>query len=105
VRTLVWRGKASVTSCLFHLERENWKSVLASKTKLRLYIEHKADYGETQGYVQRTRVKAHRSLLACKVTEQSHCRLRSAGMSAFLWKKDHVKHAIQAWWTMRSTSV
>ena len=48
------KAKHLVTSCLFHLERENWKSDIASKTKLRWYIEHKADYGETQGYVQRT---------------------------------------------------
>ena len=102
---LYGEAKHLVTSCLFRLERENWKSDIASKTKLRWYIQHKADYGKTQGYVQRTRVKAHRSPLACKVGEQSHCRLRSAGMSAFLWKKDHVRHAIQAWWTMRSTSV
>jgi len=31
---------------------------------LRSYIKLKADYGETKGYVQRTRVKAHTSLLA-----------------------------------------
>jgi len=36
-----------VTCCLFHLERENWKSDIASKPKLRSYIKLKADYGET----------------------------------------------------------
>ena len=29
-----------------------------------LYVTFKSDYNETEGYVQRTRVKAHRSLLA-----------------------------------------
>jgi len=30
---------------------------------LRSSVKLKADYGETEGYVQRTRIKAHRSLL------------------------------------------
>ena len=51
-----------VTCCLFCLERENWKSDIAIKPKLRSYIKLKTDYGETEGYVQRTRVKVHRSL-------------------------------------------
>ena len=58
----MWRGKSS--GYLFRLERENWKSNIASKPKLRSYIKLKADYGKTEGYIQRTRVKAHRSLLA-----------------------------------------
>jgi len=40
------------------------ESDIVSIPKLRLYVKFKADYGETEGYVQRTRVKAHRSLLA-----------------------------------------
>ena len=39
--------------------------------KLRSYVKLKADYGETEGYVQRTRVKVHGSLLA-------HLRWRTA---------------------------
>ena len=35
-----------------------------SKPKLRSYVKLKADYGETEGYIQRTRVKVQRSLLA-----------------------------------------
>ena len=81
-----------VTCCLFHLERENWKSDIASKPKLRSYIKLKADYGETEGYVQKTRVKAHRSLLA---RLRGHCKLRMAGMLAFLWNKEHVRYVIQ----------
>jgi len=58
------QAKHVVTCCLFHLERENWKSGIVSKLKLRSYVKLKADYGETEGYIQRTRVKAHRSPLA-----------------------------------------
>ena len=42
-------AKHVVTCCLFHLERENWKSDIASKPKLRSYNKPKADYGETEG--------------------------------------------------------
>ena len=42
-----------------------WSRDIASKPKLRSYIKIKADYGETDRYVLRTRVKVHRSLLAC----------------------------------------
>ena len=37
--------------------------------------------------------------------EQPHCKLRLAGMLAFLWKKEHVRPVIQPWWRTRSTSV
>ena len=47
-----------VTCCLFCLERENWKSDIVSKPKLRSYVKLKADYGETEGYVQRTKSKS-----------------------------------------------
>ena len=57
-----------------------------------IYIKLKADYGETEGYVQKTRVKAHRSLLA---RLRGHCKLRMAGMLAFLWNKEHVRYVIQ----------
>jgi len=39
-------------------------SITLGKPKLRSYIKLKSDYGETEGYVQKTRVKAHRSPLA-----------------------------------------
>ena len=32
--------------------------------RYRSYVTFKSDYNETEGYIQRTRVKAHRSLLA-----------------------------------------
>ena len=64
-------AKHVVTCCLFRLERENWKFDIVSKPKLRSYVKLKADYGETEGYVQRTRVKVHGSLLA-------HLRWRTA---------------------------
>jgi len=101
---LYGKAKHLVTCCLFHLERKNWKFDIASKAKFRWYIELKTDYDETQRYVQRTKVKAQRSLLTCK-EGKAHCILKLAGMSAFLWKKDRVGHVIQAWWRMRSTSV
>ena len=57
-------AKHLVTCCLFHLQRENWKDEVATKPKLRSYVTFKSDYKETEGYVERTRVKADRSLLA-----------------------------------------
>ena len=54
-------AKYVVTCCLFRLERENWKSDIVSKPKLRSNVNLKADYGGTEGYVQRTRVKGTKS--------------------------------------------
>ena len=36
----------------------------SSKPKLRLYVNFKTEYGKTEEYVQKVRVKSHRSLLA-----------------------------------------
>ena len=63
-RQIIWlplppgEGELEIQHCKY------WKSNIASKPKLRSYIKLKADYGKTEGYIQRTRVKAHRSLLA-----------------------------------------
>ena len=53
-----------VTCCLFHLEKERWQTEVSSKPKLRLYVNFKTEYGKTEEYVQKVRVKSHRSLLA-----------------------------------------
>jgi len=79
--SFAWRGRIDVTS----------------KPKLRSYIKLKADCGETEGYVQRTRVKVHRSLLAnlkggvaplqieigryvCLPVEERSCKTCNSGM-------------------------
>ena len=87
-------AKHLVTCCLFRLQRENWKAEVATKPKLRSYnVTFKSDYNETEGYVQRTRVKAHKSLLA---------RLR--GGTAPL-QIEIGRYAIQAWCTWRMSSI
>ena len=53
-----------VTCCLFRLEKERWQTEVSSKPKLRLYVNFKTEYGKTEEYVQKVRVKSHRSLLA-----------------------------------------
>ena len=54
----------SSTCCLFHLEKERWQAEVLTKPKLRSYINFKTEYGETGEYVQKVRIKPHRSLLA-----------------------------------------
>ena len=45
------------TCSLFCLERENWKpNIIQLNQKLRSCIKFKADYGDTEGYVQKTTV-------------------------------------------------
>ena len=45
------------TCCLFCLERENWKpDIIQLNQKLRSCIKFKADYGDTEGFVQKTTV-------------------------------------------------
>ena len=54
----------SSTCCLFRLEKERWQVEVLTKPKLRSYINFKTEYGETEEYVQKVRIKPHRSLLA-----------------------------------------
>ena len=53
-----------VTCCLFRLEKERWQAEVLTKPKLRSYINFKTEYGEIEEYVQKVRIKPHRSLLA-----------------------------------------
>jgi len=75
------------------LEKVKWQAEDLTKPKLRSYINFKTEYGETEEYVQKVKVKSHRSLLA---------RLR--GGTALLhietgryvrWKRGFAGHATQ----------
>jgi len=50
-------------------------------------------------------VKAYRSLLAHLRGGTAPLQVEIGRYVTFLWKKEHVRHVIQAWWRMRSTSV
>ena len=48
----------------FYLEKERWQTEVSTKPKLRLYINFKYWKTEEYRYVQKVRLKSHRSLLA-----------------------------------------